>query len=231
MNLNTDLFDNGYLVVNKPVNRIQMEEIALQYGNTMPTSFLSEGVYDKAAINDKYASHVIGHTSEHSIGSNLGWHQDYAYREPRYYGLILFGLKNSHIVDTHLCNLRKLFDSFNNSEKRFLRECSFLHVDPTHSMRYSTPRPLVEKHPITNAEVLNFSPFGFLPESYESKEYKMIMERVSDYTTIIKWKDRKFHVIIDNYQFMHKTEKSKEYWNENPRRMLRIQFDYSNVTQ
>ena len=58
----------------------------------------------------------------------------------------------------------------------------------------------------------------------------MIMERVSDFTTIIKWRDRRFHVIIDNYQFMHKTERSKEHWNEDPRRMLRIQFDYSNVT-
>ena len=214
-----------------------MEKIASKFGNVMPLEMLSEGgLYDVGTAKKlKSAAHMVGHTKEHQFGANLGWHQDYSYREPRYYGLILFGLKNTSIVDTEFCNLKALYDSFNEDDKEYLRTQEFTHVDPSVNVlgkdietAYKIVRPLVERHPVTNEEVLNFSPFGFLSEEKTKKAFTMITRKIPYYTSVVEWEDCKFHIMVDNYKYMHRTVRSMK-WNDDPRTMLRLQYDYSRI--
>ena len=242
MSIIDDFFQTGLIIENKSLSKNQILKITRQFGKLMHPEILSSGLY---APRKKKASmeevHIVGHSPSASWGKNLNWHQDGAYQEEEddYFGVFLYPLKNSSTVDTLFSDLQSLYNDLSASDKKDLENVQLIHHDPVYLFRkheiQSTKilkkrtRNLVMIHPITKKKCLYLSPLSLNCSFTKSSIYKLIMNRVPNYTQRVKWTDREMFCLSDNLRYMHKTEPSEFYKDDITRIMWRVQFNYEKI--
>ena len=237
-----NFFKTGLIVENKSLSKDQILKLTKQFGKLMHPNILSSGLYAPRKKNSAMEEvHIVGHSPSALWGKELNWHQDGAYQEEQddYFGVFLYPLKNSSTVDTLFSDLQSLYNDLPTSDKKDLENIRLVHHDPVYLFRRNEitntkilkkrVRNLIMIHPVTRKKCLYLSPLSLNCSFIKSSIYKLIMDKVPNYTQRVKWVDRKMFCLSDNLRYMHKTEPSEVYKNNVTRIMWRVQFNYEKI--